>query len=116
MASAQRSSQPGACSPDEVLPRQRGFGIIFRIYKAFVSPVIHAIAPSRCLYLPTCSEYAYIAMSRFGVVQGSWLALRRFGRCHPWGKGGFDPVPGRASASDRLAMRQSHSNDADHLP
>jgi uncharacterized protein len=66
---------------------------VFRLYKAIVSPVVHAISPARCLYLPTCSEYAYTAVSRFGAVRGGWLALKRVARCHPWGKGGFDPVP-----------------------
>jgi hypothetical protein len=58
-----------------------------------VSPVLHALSPSRCVYLPTCSEYASMAVSRFGLVRGSWLALRRVARCHPWAMGGFDPVP-----------------------
>jgi len=69
--------------------------IAFRVYKVVVSPVLHAFSPSQCLYLPTCSEYAYVALVRFGVVRGSWLALRRFVRCHPFAKGGFDPVPNR---------------------
>jgi putative membrane protein insertion efficiency factor len=65
----------------------------FRAYKSLVSPLIHAIVPSRCLYLPTCSEYAYVAVVRFGVLRGSWMALCRLLRCHPWGRGGLDPVP-----------------------
>jgi putative membrane protein insertion efficiency factor len=68
---------------------------IFQIYKSVVSPVLHAISPSQCLYLPTCSEYAYVALTRFGAVKGSWLALRRVLRCHPFAKGGVDPVPER---------------------
>lgn len=69
--------------------------IAFRVYKYVVSPVLHAFSPSQCLYLPTCSEYAYVALTRFGVVRGSWLALGRFARCHPFAKGGLDPVPER---------------------
>ena len=65
----------------------------FGLYKGIVSPVLHAFSPSQCLYLPTCSEYAYVALVRFGVMKGSWLALRRVGRCHPFAKGGLDPVP-----------------------
>jgi uncharacterized protein len=70
--------------------------IIFRFYK-FLSPILHAFSPSECLYLPTCSEYAYVALVRFGAVRGSWLALRRIARCHPFAKGGLDPVPLRNS-------------------
>lgn len=66
---------------------------VYGIYKTFISPVLHAFSPSQCLYLPTCSEYAYVALVRFGVWKGSWLALRRVARCHPFAKGGVDPVP-----------------------
>jgi putative membrane protein insertion efficiency factor len=73
--------------------QHRAIDFAFRSYKSLVSPVIHAVAPSRCLYLPTCSEYAYTALLRFGIMRGTWLALRRLTRCHPWGKGGLDPLP-----------------------
>lgn len=66
---------------------------VFFVYKRVLSPVAHAIGPSQCVYLPTCSEYAYVALDRFGVWKGSWLAVRRLGRCHPFAKGGLDPVP-----------------------
>ncbi|HZY61607.1 MAG TPA: membrane protein insertion efficiency factor YidD [Edaphobacter sp.] len=85
--------------------------IAFRVYKSVVSPVLHAFSPSQCLYLPTCSEYAYVALVRFGLVRGSWLALRRFGRCHPFAKGGLDPVPER-NPGDAPSVRIP----TDHLP
>ena len=66
---------------------------IFRLYKSVLSPALHVLTPSQCVYLPTCSEYAYIALTRFGAVKGSWLTLRRVARCHPFAKGGVDPVP-----------------------
>ena len=67
--------------------------VAFWFYKSILSPIFHAFSPSQCLYLPTCSEYAYVALVRFGVFKGSWLAFRRFARCHPFAKGGLDPVP-----------------------
>jgi putative membrane protein insertion efficiency factor len=69
--------------------------ILFFVYKRVLSPLAHAFSPSQCLYLPTCSEYAYVALHRFGPVRGSWLALKRLARCHPFAKGGLDPVPDR---------------------
>ena len=49
--------------------------------------------PPVCRYLPTCSHYAADAVSTHGAARGTWLALRRLGRCHPWGGHGWDPVP-----------------------
>jgi putative membrane protein insertion efficiency factor len=85
--------------------------IAFGVYKSVVSPVLHAFSPSQCLYLPTCSEYAYVALVRFGLIRGSWLALRRFARCHPFAKGGLDPVPNRDSGPTSPV-----SIPKDHLP
>jgi uncharacterized protein len=49
----------------------------------------------RCRFLPTCSTYAVEALRTHGALRGTWLAIRRVGRCHPWNLGGFDPVPPR---------------------
>ena len=60
-----------------------------RAYKTAVSPLL----PPACRFTPTCSEYAYLAVERHGVLRGSWLAAGRLLRCHPFARGGFDPVP-----------------------
>jgi uncharacterized protein len=64
--------------------------LALRFYKAYLS-ILFAGA---CRFEPTCSQYTYEAIERFGVARGSWLALRRLGRCQPFsGKFGYDPVP-----------------------
>ena len=51
--------------------------------------------PPRCRFHPSCSQYALEALTVHGAARGSWLAIRRVGRCHPWHDGGLDPVPRR---------------------
>ncbi len=48
---------------------------------------------SGCRFTPTCSAYFLEAVETFGIARGSWLGVKRLGRCHPWGGHGFDPVP-----------------------
>jgi putative membrane protein insertion efficiency factor len=62
---------------------------MIRIYQKLVSPGLGA----NCRYSPTCSSYAAEAVTRFGVVKGVWLGMKRIGRCHPLRDGGYDPVP-----------------------
>lgn len=54
--------------------------------------------PSPCRYTPSCSTYAVEALQVHGAARGSWLAVRRLARCHPWGSHGYDPVPDRRAA------------------
>ncbi len=66
---------------------------IFWIYKRMISPVLHTFGVSQCIFLPTCSEYAYVAIHRHGILPGARLAIARIARCHPMSHGGYDPVP-----------------------
>jgi putative membrane protein insertion efficiency factor len=51
------------------------------------------ILPPTCRYSPSCSQYAIDALGKYGAIKGSWLAMKRLMRCHPWGGSGYDPVP-----------------------
>jgi len=62
---------------------------LIRLYQRYISVYM---SPS-CRFLPTCSEYTIDALSEHGVVKGSFLSLKRLCSCHPFHKGGFDPVP-----------------------
>ena len=69
---------------------KRLFLALIRFYQKHISPGL----PARCRYTPTCSQYAYEAIERYGALRGGWLALRRFLRCHPFSKRDYyDPVP-----------------------
>ncbi len=62
---------------------------MIRAYRYLLSPWWG----NQCRFDPTCSEYAMQAIRGHGALRGSWLALRRLTKCHPWRRGGFDPVP-----------------------
>ena len=69
---------------------KRIFLFLIRFYQRNISPCF----PARCRFRPTCSAYAYEAITKYGAFRGGWLALRRLLRCHPFYKGNFyDPVP-----------------------
>lgn len=63
--------------------------LLVRFYQICISP----LKPSCCRFTPTCSQYALEALRKYGVFKGTWLAIKRILRCHPWGGSGYDPVP-----------------------
>ena len=66
-----------------------------RCYQRLISPALSAAfgAGFSCRYTPSCSCFAHEAITRHGPGRGAWLAVKRIGRCHPWGGSGYDPVP-----------------------
>jgi hypothetical protein len=68
---------------------------LIRAYRLFISPVLGP----RCRFYPSCSAYGLEAVQSFGALKGSWLIVKRIGRCHPWHSGGYDPVPHRPAAA-----------------
>ena len=68
---------------------------LLRAYRFAISPLYGQV----CRYHPSCSAYALEAVTVHGSIKGTWLAVRRVGRCHPWARGGYDPVPPRKGAT-----------------
>ena len=62
---------------------------LVRFYQLCISP----LKPPTCRFTPTCSQYALQALKKYGPIKGSWLAIKRIAKCHPWGGSGYDPVP-----------------------
>jgi len=63
--------------------------VLIRAYQRFISPLL----PPACRFEPSCSHYGYEAISRYGLLQGGWLTVKRISRCQPFNPGGYDPVP-----------------------
>jgi len=62
---------------------------LINIYQKIISP----ITPASCRFTPTCSNYAIDSLKKYSILKGIYLSINRILRCHPWSKGGFDPVP-----------------------
>ena len=89
---------------------QRLLLTVVRGYRLLLSPMLGVA----CRFEPTCSAYALEALQQHGAAGGSYLTLRRIGRCHPWCDGGFDPVPSRRAApfSSFLRPRRGHGGSS----
>ena len=68
---------------------KRAMLALIGFYQRAISPHL----PASCRYVPTCSEYARVAIQRWGALRGGWMGLKRILRCNPLHKGGYDPVP-----------------------
>lgn len=66
---------------------------VLAVYRRWLSPALHSLSPGGCKFLPTCSEYAMMAIARHGPWRGSALTAWRLLRCHPFARGGLDQVP-----------------------
>ena len=65
------------------------FIVLIRAYQRLISPLL----PPSCRFTPSCSHYGIEALQKHGLIRGSYLTINRILRCHPWSKGGHDPVP-----------------------
>jgi len=63
--------------------------LLIRGYQLIASPMLG----SNCRFMPTCSEYAMESLKTYGLIKGTFLTIKRIGKCHPWGSNGYDPIP-----------------------
>ena len=63
--------------------------LLIRVYQLIVSPMLG----SNCRFMPTCSDYALESLKTYGLIKGTYLTIKRIGKCHPWGSHGYDPIP-----------------------
>ena len=77
------------------------FILPIRFYQYAISPLLGP----RCRFQPTCSHYAVEAIEEWGVLKGGWLALKRIGKCHPWGPWGYDPVPKKSAEGKEEVLK-----------
>lgn len=82
---------------------------LLKAYRFAISPLYGQV----CRFYPSCSAYALEAVTVHGALKGSWLAVRRVGRCHPWNPGGYDPVPpGKSRSAGTTGTPGTHDCDS----
>lgn len=96
------TENPTAADKTVARPGAKALLALISVYRYAISPLL----PARCRYFPTCSSYADEAVRRYGAVRGGWLAVKRLGRCHPWGSHGVDPVPDLPTLSSHCCQRK----------
>ena len=69
--------------------------LLIRGYQFIISPMLG----SNCRFMPTCSEYATESLKEYGLIKGTFLTIKRIGKCHPWGSHGYDPIPTKMEKS-----------------
>ena len=67
--------------------------VLLRVIRLYRLSISRLLPPGTCRFYPSCSQYAYEAIARYGAWRGTWLAVQRLARCHPFHPGGLDPVP-----------------------
>jgi len=84
--------------------------LLIRVYQVFLSPVLAFLngGTTGCRFEPSCSRYFLEAVETHGVWRGSWMGLKRLGRCQPWGGGGYDPVPAKPGHAACPSGHHSH--------
>jgi len=87
-----------------------------RLYRWVISPLKNVLLGpfGRCRFTPSCSQYALEAIQHHGVWAGSWIAIKRLGRCHPWGGCGEDPVPEKQEHYHHLSRLQPQGSSHRH--
>jgi uncharacterized protein len=107
------TSHPEGHAPSESAARgtslaARALILLVRAYRRFLSPLLG----QQCRFQPTCSAYGLEALQVHGALRGTWLTARRIGRCHPFNRGGYDPVPPAKGAAPYMTS----SNRAESGP